>query len=63
MAGGLCFFAVFDAFVEQILDLTVDRTEVILCPVGQLFPKGWREAQQDLLFIAGLVVSHFHPPF
>ena len=49
------FLPLFYAFCQQILDLTVDGTEIILCPRGNGVVKLRGESQRDLFF---LTVGH-----
>lgn len=44
------FFSVFYTFCQQILDLSIHGTEIILRPLGNLIPKRDRQSQRHLLF-------------
>lgn len=38
--GKLFLFMVFYTFREQVLDLSVDRAEIVLSPLGEIVPEG-----------------------
>lgn len=48
VSAGLSSLA--DALGEQVLNLSVNRAKVVLCPGGNLLIKLMRQAQRNLLF-------------
>lgn len=47
------FLSLFDALGEQVLYLTVQRTEIVLCPFRQFVKERGGNPQRDLLFLLG----------
>ena len=52
----------FDTFGQQILNLAVDGSEIILRPSGQILPQLRRNAQKELLLPLFLLFQSRSPP-
>ena len=55
------FLSLAHAFGQEVLDLTVERTEIVLRPRRKGVIKLWREAKRHLLF--RLILCHINRDF